>query len=289
MTASPCSGVRQGACRLCSIGDCVIAGTLARKAIRVAQRLLPAADDGLVVLAYHLVGAGSASPVDVPQATFDAQLDELVSEAEVVSLSEWVGRAGVPVRPSTARPRVALTFDDAYENFYTHAWPALRARGLPATLYVPVAFVEGKASVPMANTTGLKPCSWGQLREMRAEGLHVGSHSLRHRNLRQLDQAAIADEVVRSRETLEERLNGPIETFCYPQAKVGAAAERLVRATYRTAVVGGGRRNHLDRLDPHRISRVSLRRDMPRSVMPIVRARVWLEEWLADQSRRWRP
>jgi peptidoglycan/xylan/chitin deacetylase (PgdA/CDA1 family) len=38
------------------------------------------------------------------------------------------------------RRAVLLTFDDAYRDFATLAWPLLRERGLPATVFIPTAY-----------------------------------------------------------------------------------------------------------------------------------------------------
>jgi peptidoglycan/xylan/chitin deacetylase (PgdA/CDA1 family) len=69
--------------------------------------------------------------------------------------------------------------------------------------------------------------SWQQLRAMVARGHEVGSHSMTHQLLPQLDDAELAYEVAGSRRVLEEKLGCRIETFCYPN---GDADERVVRA-----------------------------------------------------------
>lgn len=47
--------------------------------------------------------------------------------------------AGVRSLPPRA---VLLTFDDAYRDFATHAWPILRRLGLPTVLFVPTAYPD---------------------------------------------------------------------------------------------------------------------------------------------------
>src|SRR6476646_910636 len=66
-----------------------------------------------VVLAYHNVVPDDAPPVGdlslhLSQSRFAAQLDELARHAEVVPLDAVFSRA------VGKRPRVAITFDDAY-------------------------------------------------------------------------------------------------------------------------------------------------------------------------------
>ncbi|WP_162006831.1 polysaccharide deacetylase family protein [Roseimaritima sediminicola] len=100
----------------------------------------------LAVLTYHRVdepearsrlypGLISASPE-----RFGQQLDLLTQIAQVVSMQEVLeacaGRAMLPARC------VLITFDDACCDFARHAWPELKRRGLPATLFVPTAYPD---------------------------------------------------------------------------------------------------------------------------------------------------
>lgn len=261
----------------------------ARRLVRAAQRLLPAAPAGrgVTVLAYHLVGAGTGGAVDLDLAVFRRHVEELAAGAAVVPLRS-LGAPGDAAAPD-ARPRVALTFDDAYANFFARAWPLLAERRLPATLFVPVGFVEGTHPAPIRGTEGLPPAGWDEIAEAAAGGLlEVGCHSWSHPDLRRLDDAALDRELAGSRQRLEERLGVRVDSFCSPRALWDRRVERRVAAEYARAVVGGGRRWRPPQ-SPWRIQRVSLRRDGPASLAPILAAPLWLEEWAADRARRLRP
>ncbi len=259
-----------------------------RRLVRGLQVLAAqASGPGCTVLCYHLVGAGTGSPVDLPEGHFRRHMEELAATAEVVPLEEAVEDLRRP-RPPTLRPQVALTFDDAYRNFHEAAFPVLAELGLPATLFVPVGFVEGECPPPLTSAP-LPAASWGELAEMTASGLvTVGSHTWSHPDLTALPAAEVGDELRRSRERLEERLGRPVRSFCYPRARRSRAVEARVRRHYDLAVVGGGGRFGGRRRDPYRIERVSLRTDGPQSLAPVLRAGVWLEERLADRLRRLR-
>ena len=97
-----------------------------------------------LILGYHNVVLGAGSPrgdrslhlaVDV----FAQQLDLLAETCEVVPLTKII-------EPNlTRRPRLAITFDDAYRGAVTIGTAELRKRGLPATIFVAPAFVGGQA------------------------------------------------------------------------------------------------------------------------------------------------
>lgn len=284
--------------------------SLARRLLRSAQRLLPVERDGLVVLAYHLVGSGTGSPVDLPVELFRHQLDELVERARPLDFATAVaalaagrpatavgpaippgdfgGSASPEKAPADDRPAVAVTFDDAYRNFATRAWPLLAERGIPVTLFVPVGFVEGDSPAPIRGTERLPPISWSELGELATEGLAIGSHTWSHPDLTRLSAARVRDELRRSRVALEDRLGVPVTSFCYPRGLWSRRVEPLVAETYELAAVGGGGRSSSRRLRPLRIQRVPLRADGPDSLLPVLESPVWLEERLADTARRLR-
>lgn len=97
----------------------------------------------LPVLTWHRVDEERAAPDRYPgliSATprrFDRQMATLAAHATPVSMEQVLAaRDGTPLPPRA----VLVTFDDAYEDFRRVAWPILRRRRIPATLFVPTAF-----------------------------------------------------------------------------------------------------------------------------------------------------
>lgn len=88
-----------------------------------------------LVLAYHNIIPDDAPPagdrsLHLPLAAFRDQLDQLAKTHAVVPVSALF-------EPSSAdRPRVAITFDDAYRGAVLLGLPELARRGLPATVFV---------------------------------------------------------------------------------------------------------------------------------------------------------
>jgi peptidoglycan/xylan/chitin deacetylase (PgdA/CDA1 family) len=181
-----------------------------------------------------------------------------------------------------------VTFDDAYANFFDRAWPVLEALALPVTLFVPVGFVERTHPAPIRGIRELPPATWPDLSAAAAGGLvAIGAHSWSHRDLRQVPESDLDLELAGARQHLGERLQVPVDSFCYPRALWNRRIERHVAVHYGMAVIGGGRR-WAPPQSPWRVQRVSLRRDGPPSLEPILAAPVWLEEWAADRARRLR-
>jgi peptidoglycan/xylan/chitin deacetylase (PgdA/CDA1 family) len=96
----------------------------------------------VLVLAYHdIVPHGERETGDrslhLPQARFAEQLDALVRTHDVIPLEHALGE-----RPGR-RPAAVITFDDAYQGAVTAGVAELAKRGLPATIFVATAYVNG--------------------------------------------------------------------------------------------------------------------------------------------------
>lgn len=97
-----------------------------------------------LVLAYHNVVPDDAPPagdrsLHLRRSLFAAQLDELHRHAEIVPLDQ------VLAQPDGGRPRVAITFDDAYRGAVTLGVDELSRRGLPATIFTAPGLLGGHA------------------------------------------------------------------------------------------------------------------------------------------------
>jgi peptidoglycan/xylan/chitin deacetylase (PgdA/CDA1 family) len=197
---------------------------LTRVAESGARRVLPAPDQAgrRLVLCYHSVEP-EPSYLGLTPELFDGHLAWLQEHCQVVSLGELLAR---PRR--SGGPYVAITFDDGYADNHTHALPLLRARGMTASFFVAVGFLERDDRVMAHLSTiwrtppdQLRPLSWSQVAEMRAAGMAIGSHTWSHRNLARLSSAEAETDLRRSREVLEERVGEPVRTIAYPWGKLG--------------------------------------------------------------------
>lgn len=121
---------RGGQAALCLSGGVALARTLMR------SRAL--------VLAYHNIIPDDSAPggdrsLHLSRRSFAAQLDQLQQFCEVVPLGAIIGG------PGSGRPRVAITFDDAYRGAATIGVEELAQRGFPATIFVTPALLGGKS------------------------------------------------------------------------------------------------------------------------------------------------
>ncbi len=113
----------------------------------------------------------------------------------------------------------SLTFDDGHESDYTQAFPILRELGLRATFFVVPTLVETAGYV-----------TWAQLREMVAGGMEIGSHSLTHPFVDQLDEAGLRREFGESKAWIEERLGQPVRAASLPRGWEAPRMEPVLAA-----------------------------------------------------------
>jgi peptidoglycan/xylan/chitin deacetylase (PgdA/CDA1 family) len=109
---------------------------------------------------------------------------------------------------------VAITFDDGFHDFYSHALPVLSRYGFPATMFV-VSDLVGTRPKRFGDKTVM---SWAELKEIQSLGIQVGSHTATHPVLRQLDLGQVELEIKQSKQTIEDRLGLPVTSFSYPYA-----------------------------------------------------------------------
>ncbi len=165
---------------------------------------------------------------------------------DVINLSEARARL-FEGRPFTRRS-VVITVDDGYDDFREHAWPALRAQGLSATVYLVSSLIGQRARwlTDWPQQPGLMDAA--AVRELRREGCEFGSHAATHPRLSRLSAEQQRAEIVDSKAALEDLLGEAVPHFCYPYGDYSLRARDLVaEAGYHTATTcirGAGHVSH---------------------------------------------
>lgn len=186
------------------------------------------------ILLYHSVGEPVDPPRWVRSDAFGEQLDWLVAEGYTPITASELDRIELDGAPGPARP-IVLTFDDGYQNFYQHAFPALAARGLRATVFLISSRVGADAERRYRDERAAYVVR-SEVREMEAQGIEFQSHSVSHRNLKTLSDAEALSELTASREELQRFVHRPITVFAYPFGGNEPHTHELVQAAgYRSA------------------------------------------------------
>ena len=122
-------------------------------------------------------------------------------------------------------PTVALAFDDGYKDGLTVAQPILAAAGVRGTFYV----TTGLASADPGTVQAFRALTHydaeylgaGDLRELHAAGMEIGTHTHTHPNLARSSPAAVRHEIQFSKDWIQQALGAPVDQFAYPFGKRG--------------------------------------------------------------------
>jgi len=174
------------------------------------------------ILMYHMIKKhthGKFRGLRVAPEMFERQIRYLKENGwYFATMSELANR-----KTRLPEKTVVITFDDGYEDNYTHAFPILKKYQAKATLYIVVDRHEREWSGnrKIKNRTGelmREPkLSDGQIREMARSGLfEIGSHTLTHPNLPTLSLEEKRKEICHSKKIIEEYFYIRCNAFCYP-------------------------------------------------------------------------
>jgi peptidoglycan/xylan/chitin deacetylase (PgdA/CDA1 family) len=116
-----------------------------------------------------------------------------------------------------------------------------------------------RVDLPREPDAKYAPVTWEQIREMKAQGIEIGSHTLNHPILSKVpDKHCLREEIDGSKVAIEERIGDRVATFCYPNGTPADIDERVVtivrEAGYDGAVVTSGVLSH----DLYRIPRIGV-------------------------------
>jgi len=184
------------------------------------------------ILMYHqvediskYVNLGEYRKLFVDPGEFAGQLDWLKeNNYSTITMEELFDHwfEGAPVRENP----VVLTFDDGYRNMYAKVLPELVKRNMVATFFVcPGSFESERHLSPE------------MIVEMHEQGMEIGSHSISHRDLRDMSGAQLEEEVFGSKQALEKLTGSEVQFFAYPFGAYNHEVLRMiVQAGYRGAV-----------------------------------------------------
>ena len=115
----------------------------------------------------------------------------------------------LPIKP------ILLTFDDGYDNMYTNAYPLLLKYNLKASF----AIITG-----LVGRVGY--LTWSQIKEMKASGFDMVSHTVNHINLAIASMQRLTYELKESKSTLDKELNQNTLVLVYPSGKYNPDVEK---------------------------------------------------------------
>lgn len=186
------------------------------------------------ILSYHHFVENCRSHLCISTHVFDRHMRYLKNNGfRVITMSELLGF--LQYRHAIPKRSVIITIDDGYRSAYSIAYPILKKYGFKANFFIYTDYVGVSKSA----------ITWDQLREMKADGFEVGSHTVSHcdltkRTLVDHDQdylARIKKELVESKKIIDKELKQNTVSIAYPYGRYNVAVLNLCeQAGYKIGV-----------------------------------------------------
>ena len=121
--------------------------------------------------------------------------------------------ADLPEKP------VLITFDDGYKDNYTNAFPIMKKYGMKGTIFVVTGFLGVYDNY----------LTWDQAKELLEEGFNIESHTYSHKSMTEASDEDITKELVKSRQTIKEKLGIDSDFMAYPTGTYNLHIAELVK------------------------------------------------------------
>ena len=153
---------------------------------------------------------------------FARQLDYLRRFGDFISLDDVVSllQSGEAIDGRY----FCITFDDGFKNNLTNAVPILLDKGAPTAFFLAVGYIGLDVEKDRDNLLGffdhgqtlMEFLDWHDCRKMTEAGMTIGSHTVNHARMADLNSAAAESELAHSKQIIEENLGRPCKHFCTP-------------------------------------------------------------------------
>jgi peptidoglycan/xylan/chitin deacetylase (PgdA/CDA1 family) len=181
------------------------------------------------ILCYHRVcpkkDFGKYDALCVTPEAFRAQM-KLLKALGYSSFSVQNLAAYLNLQKNLPSKSVVITFDDGYEDNYTHAYPILKETGMIGNIFLVTGRIGG-ANVWDQEKIAL--LNEAQIKEMHEGGVVFGSHTVNHVDLSQAPEDQIREELAASKKKLEEITSRTDVVLCYPYGRFNETVKRLAR------------------------------------------------------------
>ena len=178
-----------------------------------------------VILQYHHVSTQTPPITSLSPEAFYTHMDYLDENGfSVLPLQDVIAslRNGDLLPDKTA----VITFDDGYTSVFEAAYPALKARGWPFTIFVTTGLVGSNDRLYS---------SWEQIREMASAGATVANHTVSHPYLIRHNGASEAEwlqsveaEIMGAEDTIMRETGQQHKLLAYPYGEYNLPIQTLV-------------------------------------------------------------
>ena len=207
---------------------------------------LLAKENSIAVFVYHRFGENNYPSTNIRMPQFKKHLDELIkNNYNVVSIETIID--ALQNNKNLPEKTVAITIDDAFFSIYKKAWPILKEKKLPFTIFV---------STGPVNSNSKNYMNWEQLKEMNNRGVTIGHHTKNHFHLVGKKKETIISEIEEASDDFLKNLGYVPDIFAYPYGEYSSEIKEITKNYFKAAFgqQSGGIYNGIDIFELPRFS-----------------------------------
>ena len=155
---------------------------------------------------YHKFGISKYPSTNVTIEQFESHLEEFNKPKYNLRPLQFVIDS---IQNDTILPEnvISLTVDDADRSFYEVAWPRLKTLNFPVVLFI------NTSTISKSNKNYL---NWDEIRQLKNEGVSIGSHSHTHNHLNKYSVDELKEEIETSNRIFLKELGEIPSLFAFP-------------------------------------------------------------------------
>ena len=159
--------------------------------------------------------------------------------------------------------KFVITFDDAYQNIHNYVMPILKELDYTATCFFVSNYINqfNYWDINNKNFKKIPLMTDAQLNDWKDNDFEIGSHSLDHSNLNNLNENELIAQLSDSKKIFKDKFNIDVESFSYPYGKYNKNVIQLVKKYYRFAVTTKRSRFKFNKFDLLEIPRIPVSPD----------------------------
>lgn len=157
---------------------------------------------------------------------------------------------------------IAITFDDAYNDFYDNAFYLMEKYNYRPHLFV-VSDLVGSYNKWDYDRLNVKKTllDWGKIKELSDNGVIIDSHTMTHPSLTNITLDKAKAEITDSKKKIEDFIGRTVDGFCYPYGDYNENVKGIVMdAGYKYAVTTKKGKIY-GKPDPFSLNRISIKKN----------------------------
>ena len=177
------------------------------------------------VFLYHRFGENKYPTTYIKMSQFKKHILELTNnDYNIITIDQIVD--ALINKKNIPEKAVAITIDDAFLSIYNKAWPILKGKKIPFTIFVSTKAVESGSKNYM---------NWNQIREMADSGVTIGHHTRNHFHLVNYDKETIIKEIEKANNDFLENLGFVPDIFAYPYGEYNYEIKQITKEYFKAA------------------------------------------------------